>query len=270
MIPRVALLTLSLLTLSGVASAHRPYVPPRTDVDVRLVCDGHSCQEVRHGAQRYVVGEYGQRYAIALTNRSGRWVEAVVTVDGRNIVDGQRASSRSRGYLIAPYESVEIEGWRVSTREVAAFRFTSVGDSYAGRVGDGHRAGSIQVQVYPERQERHWVPEPHPPYPYRGLEEDRAGDAPRAETGAEKRGSAYLDRRRPPRGGQNLGTQYGESRWQPVEERDFTRANPSYPAQTTTLYYDNYSGLVARGVIPHRRYVEDHHHFVPPPPPRTW
>ncbi|TNF37063.1 MAG: hypothetical protein EP329_04065 [Deltaproteobacteria bacterium] len=269
-------MTSSLLALGGVgvASAHRPVPPRATDVDVRLVCEGGGCQEVGHYGQRYVVGEYGHRYTISLTNRSGRWVEAVVTVDGRNIVDGQRASSRSRGYLVAPYESVEIEGWRVSTREVAAFRFTSVGDSYAGRVGDGHRAGTIRVEVYPERQRPTWIP-PVDPYPYPDAPYWRDGEerAPSTEGAAPRKdgaGSAYRDEvRRRHDHGQHLGTQYGESRWQPVEERDFERASSS-PSQTTTLHYDDYRGLVARGVLPARRYEDDHHRFVPPPPPREW
>lgn len=275
MIARAALLTLtsSLLLLggAGAASAHRPVPPPRGDVDVRLLCDAGSCDEVFHGGQRYVVGEHGQRYVIALTNRSGRWVEAVVTVDGRNIVDGQRSSSRSRGYLIAPYDSVQVEGWRTSLSEVAAFRFTSVGDSYAGRVGDARLAGTIRVEVFPERAAAVILP-PHRPYDR--FDEDAPEYGPRGDTGAEKRApsSANRDdaRRRHYDGGQNLGTQFGESRWQPVQERDFVRANPNRPSQTTTLRYDDRRGLTSRGILSPPRWIEDHDRWVDPPPPRAW
>src|SRR5688572_11490138 len=92
--------TLFALTLASAALAH-DISPPVGDVEVRLVCEG-GCNEVRHRGQRYVAGEYGERYGISLTNRTGRWVEAVVSVDGRDVVDGLRISPRSRGYLLAP------------------------------------------------------------------------------------------------------------------------------------------------------------------------
>lgn len=247
------------------ASAHRVPPPDRARVDVELLCDGSRCDEVRHRGQRYVVGEHGSRYAIALTNRSGGWVEVVVAVDGRSVTDGQRIGTRSRGYLLPPNDRIELEGWRMNHDEVAAFRFTSVGDSYAGRIGDAAQAGTIRVDVYPERRRPDvWVP---PPQPRRFYNEGDARptpeDAPaKSRVGAAESsdGARWHDRRE-----QNLGTQYGETRTQRVEQRDFDRADPNHPAQSLTLRYDDRRGLASRGVLdePHRREVR----WVPPPPP---
>lgn len=239
---------LAVATCFGVSSAHDFVPAPSPRADIELICGGSACPEVNHHGQRYVVGERGQRYELALSNPSDRWVEAVVTVDGRNILDGQRPHSRSRGYLIPPRDSVRIEGWRTSYREVAAFRFTSVGDSYAGRVGDGHAAGVIRLEVYPEQRRRHWIPDPHP----RPLEEpgfDKARES-RADGAAAEDGFAPSPR--PHSHGwheQNLGTQFGESRWQPVQERDFVRESQR-PARVVTLRYDDRHALGARGILP--------------------
>lgn len=262
----------------GAASAHRmPPPPARADVDVRLVCDGSPCEEVYGRGQRYVVANFGQRYTVALTNRSARWVEAVVFVDGRSVVDGHRPSTRSRGYLIPPYEQIEVEGWRTSASEVAAFRFTSAGDSYAGRVGDTSQLGTIRVDVFPERGGATWIPRPTP-IPYGGWDDGvDAGSGRGAESeSSPKRESAGAaaapeSRRWRDYDRQNLGTEYGESRWQPVTERDFVRADPHRPAQVLTLRYDDRHGLVTRGVLAPPRWTDEGHgHWVAPPPPRGW
>ncbi len=261
--------------LPSAASARRVVIPPPPSslVDVRVVCSGAAgCDEVTHRGQRWVVGDRGRRYAIALANRTGRWVEAVVTVDGRNILDGARPSARSRGYLLEPWGRVEIEGWRTSQHRVAAFRFTSVANSYAGRAGDGASAGVIRVEVYPERGRPVWTPPPHPvpcgggrcPEP---LDDAKRGvRGPSASVPSERAGRAP---RRLRRHEQRLGTEYGESRWQPATERDFARARPSRPDQVTVLRYDDRRALGQRGILPRPIESADRgRNFVPPPPGR--
>ena len=46
-----------------------------------------------------------------------------------------------RGYIVPAWGSVDIDGWRLSRAQVAAFRFSSVADSYAARTGIGARGG---------------------------------------------------------------------------------------------------------------------------------
>jgi len=87
----------------------------------------------RQGGRSYVMGTIGDRYRVRVTNPTGRRVEAVVSVDGLDAIDGRTASvDDKRGYVIAPYGEVTIEGFRTSLDQVATFRFSSVRDSYAG------------------------------------------------------------------------------------------------------------------------------------------
>ncbi|MFO0750685.1 MAG: hypothetical protein U1F43_34200 [Myxococcota bacterium] len=254
---------------SGPAAAHVPRPRPIA-VDVRLDCEGAPCSEVWSGGRRYVVGEAGQRYSIVVTNPTDRWVEAVVVVDGRDVLEGERPGSRTRGYLVPPRDRIAVEGWRLSRRDVAAFRFSSVGDSYAARMGDASDAGQVRVAIYPERFEPPpvWIPEPE----LNGIDDGdggamrKSGRAPapaatsEAEGRARQHGEWYAD------DGRNLGTELGESRWQPVAERHFERASDR-PAQVVTIGYDDRAGLVARGILPTPWYGfdDDGEHWVRPP-----
>src|SRR6266542_5252498 len=123
---------------------------------------GRSLPTFEHRGRTYVLGALGERYLLRFRNRSGRRVEVVASVDGRDVVDGRPASFDRRGYIVAPYGEVTIDGYRTSQASVAAFRFSSVPRSYAARKGDARDVGVVGVAVFAERV---FVPPP-PPYPY--------------------------------------------------------------------------------------------------------
>ncbi|MEQ1852217.1 MAG: hypothetical protein ABMA01_11565 [Chthoniobacteraceae bacterium] len=109
------------------------------------------CHESK--GRRFAVGESGGRYEIVVKNESRRPVEAVVSMDGLDIIDGEAASLKKRGYLLAPFESVAIEGFRTSSSSVAAFRFGSMFESYSHRRhGHATNAGVIGVAVFEEKR----------------------------------------------------------------------------------------------------------------------
>jgi hypothetical protein len=124
---------------------------------VRLLdANGSSLPTFMNSGRTLVQGEHGQRYTIEIANRSSSRFEAVVAVDGLDVVDGQTASFSKRGYLIQPFGTVEIDGFRQSMDEVAAFRFGSVRGSYAGRKGNDRNVGVIGVAFFAERGARVW------------------------------------------------------------------------------------------------------------------
>ena len=103
------------------------------------------------GGRTYAIGEVGRRYAIVIHNETGARLEAVASVDGLDVLDGRRASFEKRGYVVAPWGTVEIDGFRQSDDHVAAFRFGSVRDSYAARTGSDRNVGVIGVAFFQER-----------------------------------------------------------------------------------------------------------------------
>lgn len=210
-----------------------------------------------HRGRTFVLGEAGQRYVLRVRNGSGRRVEVVASVDGLDVIDGRRASWDRRGYVVEPYGEVAIDGFRLDTSSVAAFRFGSVARSYAASKGDARDVGVIGVAVFPERATAY--PPPYRPDPYSYPEGHRGGAEERSEAAPSDAPSAAgshapaksagpsaarrdLDRERP-----GLGTEFGERHGSEVHEVAFERAS-GRPAAVLTLRYDDRRGLIAAGV----------------------
>ena len=57
----------------------------------------------------------------------------------------------NRGYVIGAWDTLDIDGFRQSQDEVAAFRFAKVRDSYAAQTGDARNVGVIGVAFFAQR-----------------------------------------------------------------------------------------------------------------------
>lgn len=143
----------------------------RGAITIRVVNDrGEPLPTFAAGGRSYVMGNDGARYAIRIENQTGARFEAVATVDGLDVIDGQPGSFEKRGYLVAPWSTVEIDGFRRSQEQVAAFRFGRVKDSYAAKRGVDRNVGVIGVAIFQERGSS-W------PWTRRELERRDAADA---------------------------------------------------------------------------------------------
>jgi len=271
---RLAILVAGLVACAAPArnAESRPLRASAAGYEVEVLVDGSPAPTFWHDGESYVLGHTGDRYIIRVSNHSGRRIEAVVSVDGRDVVDGKPGDFRNkRGYLVPAWSHVDIDGWRLSESHAAAFRFSPVADSYAARMGNASEVGVIGVAVFPERVYR---PRPVPVTPpccidYRddelGYRDAPAGanksagqpaaPAPAAEAEASGTGSpsasrskssadyAPARRQRP-----GLGTEFGESVNSQIQEVEFVRANPSSPSIVLGVRYNDHDGLVAMGV----------------------
>ena len=237
--------------------------------------------EVRHRGSSYVAGRPGERYAVRLTNRSGERVLVVLSVDGVNAVSGETANPAQTGYVLSPWQSADITGWRKSDDEAAAFYFTALPDSYAARTDRPHNVGVIGVAVFRERVP---LPRPQPfePVPYsrarqdgaarqeseRRMNESGSADGSLASPSASPAPSTSPARERDAAVAQRsdkLGTGHGEREHSPIGRTAFLRAT-SQPAEVVQVRYDSHANLVASGVIAPRRAVPDPFPgFVPDP-----
>ncbi|MGE5386085.1 MAG: hypothetical protein ACM3SV_09375 [Betaproteobacteria bacterium] len=228
----------SLLLLSGWFGAS----VAGTLVDVQILDrnSGQVLEIYRHHGRLYVAGAPGNRYAVRLANRADGRVLTVVSVDGVNAISGQTAAASQTGYVLTSGQSAEIAGWRKNMDEVAAFYFTSIADSYAGRTGRPQNVGVIGVAVFREAA----PPRPITPpvvYEQRGTDNGAAGAADKAESSALRRPMAAP-------AAPGLGTGHGERLAARSEYTDFRRASDR-PVETITIYYDSYANLVARGIV---------------------
>jgi hypothetical protein len=216
-----------------------------SDYELEVLVDGEPVRTFAHRGQSYLLGLEGARYVLRIHNRSGRRIEAVVTVDGLDVIDGEPGDfANKRGYLVPAYGSVDIEGWRVSERQAAAFRFAPIGQSYAAKTGRARNVGVIGVAVFPERVVRP-APRPMQPYEY-GADADRAGSSEaKAEAPASSAPASAGAERRARKG---LGTEFGEAMYSQIEHVSFVRANPTRPAFLLGARYDDRRGLISLGI----------------------
>lgn len=235
--------------LAALAAAACAPLEARPLVEVAVVDrdTGQRLDPVRHAGQRWIAGTPGHRYSVRLTNTTGRRVLVVLSVDGINAVTGQTAHPAQTGYVLGPWQSSEIHGWRKSLDDVAQFVFTDLPDSYAARTGRPDHVGVIGVAVFEEA--RRWYDEsPIPIARGDGARSERNTAKSSAPAAAESR-SAGSDMAT-----QSIGTGHGAREWSQATRTGFERASRA-PAQISELRYDDHDSLVARGVLrPYRPY----------------
>ena len=227
-----------------VADSDAHGVLPQSQASVEIVdrTEGRVLPMYWHQGRRYVVGKPGNEYTIRVRNGAAGRVLAVMSVDGVNVITGDTASLQQSGYVLAPYESADIAGWRKSMARTAAFYFTALPDSYAARTGRPDNVGVIGIAVFRERA-RPIV-----------LEEFRRKDAARAEgQSAPAAANAPADAKAEANDSvaqslrERLGTGHGRSETSYASYTRFERASDA-PAETIAIYYDSYENLVAQGV----------------------
>ena len=245
------------------------------DVQIEDQDSGGLLQRMHYAGRDYIAGQPGHRFAVTLQNRTGERVLAVLSVDGVNAVSGQTAGSSQAGYVLDPWQRIEVSGWRKSYSDIAEFYFTDLPDSYAARTGRPDNVGVIGVAAFRERQVE---PVPYYAPPQIGSIDERqsnggpaadaaaSGYAQRAEAApaapaAQAKSSSALaganapyDSMRDDSGvAQELGTGHGQRRYDPVTQTEFERESWR-PNQVVSLFYDSYQALAARGIIPRPYY----------------
>ncbi len=274
---RLALPALAALALFSGAPAHA--VGRLADINVVDRDSGATLPVYRHRGEYWVAGRPGARYAVSVRNASGERVLGVISVDGVNVVSGETASWEQTGYVLSPWQSFDITGWRKSDAEVAAFHFTTSQASYAARTGRPDNVGVIGVAMFREKRpppppaaapysQPRSMSEPNdtaasqdkaapagageaanaaasPPAPAAGAMAESA-DAGNTRSREESAASKKLARQSPaPR----LGTGHGERETSRVGHTAFERRN-NRPDEVLRIRYDSRENLVAMGVIP--------------------
>jgi hypothetical protein len=209
------------LLAAGQVLAHRNLA----EITVYDRSEGRWLQVHRHEGRAYVVGKPGHEYQVRVANRLGEDLLAVVSVDGVNVITGQTAHPAQSGYVLAPHGHLDMNGWRRSLSQTAAFYFTALPDSYAARTGRPDDVGVIGIALYQRK------PQPRPA-PRIGERSSDSASGPQAKPAQERQ----------------LGTGHGRHEHSPAVHVTFERATSS-PAQVLTLYYDSRANLVARGII---------------------
>ena len=147
----------------------------------------------------------------------------MVTVDGLNVVSGERDAGRGRMYILDPWGSTTIRGWRRSLHDVHRFTFVDEKASYASRTGKASgRMGWIEVSVYRESARARCCDEPEgrvspysrkrEPDPWRDREPDAYDPGATAEARATRFPAGRPGARAPRFGGAGRGEERRRAR----------------------------------------------------------
>ena len=251
------------------ASQARPHgltEAPATLVAVSVQVDGRQASlfPAPDGSGRYYLeARAGSRYAVALANRAGERVGVVLTVDGLNAISGERDTGRGRMYVLDPWQSTSVQGWRSSLQEVRQFTFVDERRSYAARSGKANeKMGWIEVAVFRERRAfaqatPYPYSEPRRPYPIEDQAKRGRAPAPAApEANSSKdEGEARAGAEGDAKLRSYPGTGWGQRTHDPVVLVSFDPE--SEPRERITLRYEYRSALVALGVLPPRTSPRD-------------
>jgi hypothetical protein len=244
---------------------------------------GEEMRVWRHGGRLFVAGRPGARYGLRVTNHSAGRVLVVMSVDGVNVLTGETADYSQRGYVLRPYESSLVTGWRKTDAEVAAFTFSPLSRSYAARTGRPFDVGVIGVAAFRERYDP--PPAAQASAPVYAPESGRSAAQDAEEMVVTGRRLAPAPAAPPPppsaraaqgevaasaqRRSERLGTGHGAREWSMVTTVAFQRAT-RHPQQVRRIEYDSYENLVALGVIrpgyPRRPRPFPGEGYVPDPP----
>ena len=227
------------------------------DITIHDRSTGRDLPVYWHEGRAYVVGKPGNEYEVRVANRAGEDLLAVMSVDGINVLNGETATPNGGGYVFSSWEQNTIRGWRKSMKDIAAFYFTSLGDSYAARTGRPDNVGVIGVALF--QRKRGIVPAAPPPeMPSQPLEDSREKReesnkqllrSPAPSGAADATARLQVESSPPARAPEApLGTGHGRREHAPTRWVDFVRRT-SEPAETIAIYYDSYRNLVAAGVL---------------------
>lgn len=220
---------------------------------VKVVADCGNVEVAHKDGNVFFSAPIGSEYSIIVRNLSGRRILAVTTVDGLNVIDRSKGNWNGSGYVLDPYDKVEITGFRRQDefQYTERFTFNEAQFSLANRIGNVRNVGVIGVAVFEE-----YVPPP--PEPVYHMKEEACRDA--SGLGSQSESAAPTMARKSSR----AGTEAGRTVEDPVRHVLFRRASDQ-PSEMLAMYYDTKENLVAAGILP-PPYDPPPHGFLSPFP----
>ena len=216
---------------------------------------------------KYIEGKKGTKYSLRFRNNFWNRVLIIPTVDGLNVLTGKKGSFNDRGYIIDGHDSMVIDGWRTSNKEVARFFFSNPEESYAEKMDKGGNLGIIGCAVFKEKIKFTTINIPTPPIviekhihhehhhcdcwkcnPYKWYQTTGGMPGSQLNTCYNTQNTAYFASccNTSGEGKQELGTGFGERKFSEVVTVDFDRENN--PVEIFEIYYNTRQQLEAIGV----------------------
>ena len=202
-----------------------------------LLKNGKKLREYDHtDGNVYIEGRKGSEYLIEVKNNSPLIYKAVMSVDGLNVLSGDK--DWSKGYVLYNYNKIEIPGWTKNNSSVASFEFGDAKYSYSNRTNNGTaNVGVIGVMLFKEII---------PQQIFRGYDPSatRGVYGSSATLSASIANSTAMSKSAEP---SSLGTGWGQE-----QSFNTTKINKEFetaPTATLIMYYDDIKGLEKKGIV---------------------
>lgn len=231
-------------------------------IEITLVNEnGKELKKYSHDGEVWIAGNSGDRYNLLVKNKSSDRIEVICSVDGRDVICGEEANYKTqRGYIVNPYGTCLIKGFRQNNNEVAAFKFSESKNSYSAKMGTPENVGIIGVAVFREKRvpiiwHTYNINNIQHPYYYsntRNFWRDAEWPGTKITCDASTSGTPPTHQRKRVGTGIlrscEIGTEYGETINSSVLETVFNRENKDTPTEILTIRYDSLNGLRSRGI----------------------
>jgi hypothetical protein len=228
----------------------------RAGYSLTVLVDGVAAPEYAARNRIYIEALKGRSFVLRLSNPTTRRVAVALSVDGRNVIDARRTTSREAAkWVLSPGETIDVPGWQVSGATARRFFFTETSKSYAKWLGDTANVGTIEAIFYRERRrearrpaELRWKDAPAAPKGEAGASTDGRDEAQRSQDAAPPSTKSLSSAPAPNADDAFAATGIGEATEFPVEWVAF-EAEAS-PAARIALRYEFRAELVRLGVLP--------------------
>jgi hypothetical protein len=224
-------------------------------LDVQVIVNGVPLQEYFARGKKYVEALEGAEYEISIRNGLPVRVAVALSVDGLNSIDAKHTTAwNSSKWVIAPYQTIRIGGWQMSSERARRFYFTTERDSYAAKLGQTANLGVISAVAFRERARVvvPVTPRPGPVYRDDRMREESESPAkmkaPSSSADSRSMGNSRSTQPLPAPDDQSAATGIGRS-----VRNDVTWVNlslESRPAREVTIRYEYRAGLVRLGILP--------------------
>lgn len=107
----------------------------KSNYALEVLINGRPAKEYYRDGKAFIEGRENTQYTLKLRNNSWKRILAVFSVDGIEVIEGKVAAEFKGGYVLDPYSSIEVKGYRIDDKSVAAFRFAKTHKSYSNTVG---------------------------------------------------------------------------------------------------------------------------------------
>jgi len=120
---------------------------------VEVIVDGRRMQEYDGHGRRYIEALENAEYELRLNNPTGSRVAVALSVDGMNTIDARHTTAwEAHKWVIAPYSTITVRGWQMSSENARRFYFTTERDSYGAKIGQTANLGLISAVFFRERK----------------------------------------------------------------------------------------------------------------------